>query len=107
MPAHVALQHLHHVVVVFFQPQGAVRFDVADRGHLEFERPEALGEGDLLVAREMLVGKDQQRVLEPGGVERAPGGVVQLRDLDAADYGAEAGVERFDIESACHVGPPG
>jgi len=74
-----ALQHLHHVVVVFFQPQGAVRFDVADRGHLEFERPEALGEGDLLVAREMLVGKDQQRVLEPGGVERAPSGVVQLR----------------------------
>jgi hypothetical protein len=61
----------------------------------------------LLVARQMLVGKDQQRVLEPGGVERAPGGVVQLRDLDAADHGAEAGVDRFDIESACHVGPPG
>jgi hypothetical protein len=63
VPAHIALQDLDPVVIVLLLAQGAVFLDVADRGHLELEWPEALGEGDLLVAREMLAGEDQQGVL--------------------------------------------
>ena len=94
MPTHIALEDLHAVVVVLLEPQAAVLLDVADRRHLELERPEALGEGDLLLAREMLVGKDQQRMFQPGGVERVEGLVVDLGNAKAGDNRAEGGVDR-------------
>src|SRR5579883_709605 len=102
MPAHVALEDLHAVVVVLLEPQGAVLLDVADRCHLELERPETLGEGDLLGARQMLPGEDQQRVFQPGVIERPECPFVDLRDAEAGDDGAERSVDRFDLERGCH-----
>ena len=75
--------------------------------HLELERAEAPGEGDLLVARQVLVGEDQQRVVEPCRVERAEVRLVEFRHLHAAHDGAEGRiVDRLDVEGVGHVGPP-
>src|SRR5882757_2401697 len=103
MPAHVAFQHFHHVVVVFFHAQRAVRFYIADRRHLEFERPETPGEGDLLVTLEVLAGENEQRVLQPGGKELAPDHLVEVAQLDPRHHRAEGGVDGPDRQSACHV----
>src|SRR5262249_11763655 len=64
------------------------------------------GEGDLIVALQMLVGEDQQRILQPSGIQLTEAGVVELGDLHAPDHGAERGVERLDVERACHGRPP-
>ena len=81
----------------------AVGADVADRGDVELQRPEAPGEGDLLLAGQMLAGEDQQGVVEPGAVERGEGRLVELGELQAGDDRAEAGVQRFDVEVVGHV----
>ncbi len=70
--------------------------------HLELERPEALGEGDLLVLLQELAGKDQQGVFEPGVVQGLPGGLVELGQPDPGDDRAEGRVERLDVECLCH-----
>src|SRR5262249_39218530 len=89
--------------VVGLAPERAVRFDVAQRCHLELERAEALGEGDLLGMRQVLRRKDQERVLKPGLVERAERGLLEFCHLDAADDRTEGGVDRFDSERASHA----
>ena len=91
MPAHVALEHLHQITVVV--DESAVALDVADGRHLEFELSKAFGERNLLVALEMLIRKDQERVLQPGGVEILPGGVVKAGKLYARKYRPEGGVD--------------
>ena len=70
MPALVAAERLHDVVVGL--GVHACRLaDVRDRRRLELELAEAPGELVLLVDREELAREDQQRVLEPRGVELA------------------------------------
>ena len=102
VPALVALEDLDDVVALFRRPQGAVLADVADRAHLELERAEALGEGDLLVLLEELAREDQQGVFEPGGVEGLPGRLVELGQADAGDHCPERGVDRLDVEGLGH-----
>ena len=99
MPAHVAFEDLDDIVVVGLDAQRAVGPDVADRCHVELKRPEAPGKADLLVARQVLTGKDQQRMLEPGLVQFAPAFVIDRGQADACDHGAERGVYRCDVEA--------
>jgi len=47
----------------------------------------------------MLAGKDQQRVIEPGSVERGERLVVELGELQTGDHRAKRGVERLDLEA--------
>ena len=55
-------------------------------------------EGGLLFLGQMLIGKNQQRVVEPGAIEILPRCFIDAGELDAGDDGAEGGVERFDFE---------
>src|SRR5580698_4319035 len=93
MPAHVALEHLHEIAVVV--DEGPVALDVADGRHLELKLSKAFGERNLLVALEMLIRKDEERVLQPGGVEILPGGVIKAGKLYAGKYRPEGGVDRL------------
>jgi len=101
MPSHVALDDLQDVVVGVVD-ECAVRLHVADRRPFKLERSESLGEGDLLVAAQMLAGEDEQRVLQPDGVEITPHRVVECGKPKTRHHGAERRVERFDIECAWH-----
>ena len=58
--------------------------------------PKRLAKAICWLARQVLAGKDQQRVFEPGGVERLESLVVELGDAKAGHHGAERGVDRFD-----------
>src|SRR5208283_6119344 len=80
----------------------AIGFHVAERRHLELERSESLGEGNLLDATEMLAGKYEERILQPRRVEIVPRRAVQCGQLDAGHHGAKRGVERLDVECARH-----
>ena len=77
---------------------------VAERCKVELERSKSPGEGDLLIATEVLTGENEKRVLEPRSVEIVPRRVVQRGEPDARHYRAECRVERFDVECACHAG---
>ena len=86
--------------------QRAVGLHVAERCQVELERSEAPGKSDLFIATEMLAGKNQQRVLEPRGVELVPHRVVDRGDLHPGHHRAESRVERLDVECARHAIPP-
>ena len=97
VPPHVALQYLHHIVVVAFA-QAAVLLDVAEFEELELELAKPFGEGDLLSVVQMLSRKDQQTVFEPDVIEGRKFRIADFRQLNAAHGRAETGVERGYIE---------
>ena len=105
VPAHVALQHLHAIVVVLLEAQGAVRLDVAECRHLELERAQALGEGNLFCVGEELAREDEQGVVEPRLPELGQRSVVDSGELHAGDHRAECGVDRLNSEIGRHIGP--
>ena len=66
----------------------------------------ALGEGDLLVAAQMLSGENQERELKPRLVEIMPHRVVEGGELHARHYGAKGGDSEAGYQCACHGCPP-
>lgn len=104
VPAHVALQHLDHVVAVVVGAEGPVGAHVGDRREVELQGPEPAGEGDLLLGRQMLAREDQERVVEPGLVEHGEVGVGEGGEPQAGDHRAEGGGQGFDIEGPGHRG---
>ncbi len=94
MPAHVALQNFHHLVPQIFSADAPVFLQVADCDQIEFELAEALREGHLLVVGEMLIRKDQQRVLEPSLVELGELGVFDFSEPNARHLGSEGRRQR-------------
>ncbi len=99
MPALVSPHRLHDVVVGL-EVHAATASDVGDRRGLELEVAEASRKGVLVVHRDELSGKDEQRVLEPGRVELVPRGVVQRGELDVSHHRPERCVQRFDLHLA-------
>jgi hypothetical protein len=66
----------------------AVRLQAA--GGMRVEFPEVAGEGELLVAVDLLVAEEQHLVFEEQGVELVAGRLVEwLAEVDAVDFGAD------------------
>ena len=57
----------------------------------EVEIAEAAAEGDEVGVGESLAAEEQDRVIEPGGVERGEGGIVEIAEVDPGHFGPEAG----------------
>ncbi len=112
MPAHVADDDLHHVVPIFgcVGAHRAVGLDVGDGDDVvatqSFDTAPSAGECQLFVATQVLPGKDQQRVGEPGAVQGSGGGFIEVCQAQAGHHRAEAGADRFDVETrrggSCH-----
>ncbi len=100
VPAHVALQHLDHVVGGVVGPQRAVRAHVGDRRQVELRRPHTLGEGHLLVRGQVLPRKDQQGVLQPGVVEQPERRLGDLRQPHARHHCPERRGQGLDGEGS-------
>ena len=70
------------------------------RRGIEFELAELAGERHVLRVGHRLFAKPQHQMVEPGGANRvAILGAERLADIDAADFGAEAGFERDDFDA--------
>jgi hypothetical protein len=66
---------------------------------IEFDLAEAAGEGDLLRRRDALVAKEDHAVFVVGALDRGECGIVErLRQIDAADFGAERGTGRDNLK---------
>ena len=50
---------------------------------------EALGEGELLLGRDRLLAEEDDEMLEPGRLDLLERRIVQLAEVDAADFRAE------------------
>ena len=99
VPSHVASKYLDHVITIIVESHTAVGTNVADRSQIEFEVTKALGKRNLFFIGEMLIRKDQQRVFEPRVVELGKRCIVNLRELQPGHSGAEAQIERCNLEA--------
>jgi hypothetical protein len=52
----------------------------------------------------LLTGENQQRVVQPGAVERGEGRIADLGQSDAGHHRAERGVQRLELEGPHHCG---
>ena len=73
------------------------------RGWIEFEFAELAGEFHVLVVAQRLLAEAQHQMVEPGGADPvADGGSERLAQIDAADLGAAAGLERDNLDIHRH-----
>ena len=59
---------------------------------------EALGEGDLLLGRDLLVAEEDDEMLEPGRLDLLERLVIDLGEVDAADLGSERSGYGLDLD---------
>ena len=59
---------------------------------------EALGEGELLLGRDRLLAEEDDEMLEPGRLDLLERRVVQLAEVDAADFRAERSGDGLDFD---------
>jgi len=57
----------------------------------------ATAEGDLLLGRELLIAEDEYEVIWKGGLHLFEVGVIEICEVDTADFGAETSRERLRI----------
>ena len=76
---------------------------------------EPLGEGDLLLGRELLVAEEDDEMIEPGVIDLGERFIVDVCEIDAADQGAagagdglnlDASIGCLDPSRGCHGRPP-
>jgi hypothetical protein len=56
---------------------------------MDLELAEAAGERDLLLIGDVLGGKDEQEMLEPGLVDPPEGFIIDMPQIDIADFRAD------------------